>query len=109
MNFGLDENTIEKINAVLTSFPEVEEALLYGSRAKGNFRNGSDIDLTLKGGNISHTVFNSISLSLDDLMLPYKIDLSVYEQIDNPDLIDHIKRIGICFYRKIGTSSEKNS
>ncbi|HEX2869409.1 MAG TPA: nucleotidyltransferase domain-containing protein [Ignavibacteriales bacterium] len=109
MKFGLDENTIEQIKAVFVSFPEIEEAVLYGSRAKGNFKNGSDIDLTLKGENISYSTLNNISLSLDDLMLPYMIDLSIYKQIDNPDLIDHITRVGVCFYRKIDLSKEKNS
>lgn len=109
MKFGLDENIIEQIRAVFASFPEIEEAILYGSRAKGNFKNGSDIDLTLKGENISYNTFNNISLSLDDLMLPYMIDLSIYKQIDNPSLVDHIERVGICFYRKIDTLLEKNA
>ncbi|HEX2963746.1 MAG TPA: nucleotidyltransferase domain-containing protein [Ignavibacteriales bacterium] len=108
MRFGLDENIIEQIKAVFAYFPEIEEAVLYGSRAKGNFKNGSDIDLTLKGESISYNTFNNISLSLDELMLPYLIDLSIYTQIDNPALIDHIKRVGICFYRKIDISTEKN-
>lgn len=108
MRFGLDENIIEQIKAVFADFPEIEEAVLYGSRAKGNFKNGSDIDLTLKGESISCNTFNNISLSLDELMLPYLIDLSIYKQIDNPALIDHIKRVGICFYSKIDISTKKN-
>ncbi|MGE5353661.1 MAG: nucleotidyltransferase domain-containing protein [Syntrophothermus sp.] len=53
MKFGLDENIIEQIKSVFASFPEIEGAVLYGSRAKGNFKNGSDIDITLMGENIS--------------------------------------------------------
>lgn len=100
MKFGLKENIIQKIQTVFASFPEVEEVFLYGSRAKGNFKPGSDIDLTLKGEKVSSFVLNKISLKLDDLYLPYTFDLSVYSQIDNKDLVDHIKRIGVPFYKK---------
>jgi len=73
---------------------------LYGSRAKGNFKNGSDIDLTLKGDNISLTVLNSIVNQIDDLLLPYSFDLSIFNKITNPDLIEHISRVGLVFYVK---------
>jgi predicted nucleotidyltransferase len=82
----------------LESFEEVEEAVLYGSRAKGNHKSGSDIDLTLKGVKLNLKVLNRISLELDDLYLPYTIDVCIYHQIDNPDLIDHIQRVGKVFY-----------
>lgn len=80
-------------------FEEIEEAILYGSRAKGNHKSGSDIDLSLKGGKLNLKVLNRISLDLDDLFLPYSIDISIYHQIDNPDLIEHIQRVGKVFYR----------
>ncbi len=100
MKFGLKENTVQKIQHVFSVFPEVDEAVLYGSRAKGNYKPGSDVDLTLKGKDINLSVLNKISLQLDDLLLPYTFDLSIYRHIDNSDLIDHIKRIGISFYKK---------
>ena len=78
----------------------MEEAILYGSRAKGNERPGSDIDLTLNGPNLNLQVINRISRELDDLLLPYTIDLSVFRQISNSDLLDHIERVGQVFYRK---------
>ncbi|MFQ5543922.1 MAG: nucleotidyltransferase domain-containing protein [Nitrospiria bacterium] len=98
MKFGLKEHTIEQINAVFSHYPEVEKVILYGSRAKGDFKNGSDIDLTLEGKNLSLSIVHKIGNDLDDLLLPYTFDLSIFNQIDNPDLIDHIKRIGIVFY-----------
>lgn len=101
MRFGLEENIIEQIKDVFTSFTEVEEVILYGSRARGNYRTGSDIDLLVKGNNLSLRTLNNISLKLDDLMLPYTFDLSIYRHIDNPDLIDHIKRVGITLYHKV--------
>jgi predicted nucleotidyltransferase len=100
MQYGLKKETIEKVRRVFTSFDEIEEAILYGSRAKGNFKSGSDIDLTLKGEGLNLKILNEISLALDDLMLPYIFDLSIYHQIKDPDLIEHIDRVGRVFFSK---------
>jgi predicted nucleotidyltransferase len=100
MKYGLSEQTIEKIQAVLSNHSEVDKACLYGSRAMGNFKQGSDIDLTLYGGHLSLTTLHKIENELDDLLLPYKIDLSIFKQISDPDVIDHIQRVGIVFYEK---------
>ncbi|MCX6270799.1 MAG: nucleotidyltransferase domain-containing protein [Bacteroidetes bacterium] len=100
MKFGLKDDIIQKIQQVFAAFPQVEEVILYGSRAKGNFRPGSDIDLTLKGEGLNLSVVNKISMTLDDLLLPYIFDLSVFHHIDNKDLLTHIQRVGIIFYRK---------
>ncbi len=97
---GLSVAVIERIIKVLSAHPNLEQALLYGSRAKKNYREGSDIDLTLKGTALSYTELMKIDNELDDLLLPYTFDLSLLQQIDNPDLIDHIKRVGIVFYQK---------
>jgi predicted nucleotidyltransferase len=98
MKYGLKEQTINKILKVFQSFPEIEQAILYGSRAKGYFKPGSDIDLTIKGKNLNLQLINKIDLELDDLLLPYTFDLSIYNQIDNSDLLEHIKRVGKDFY-----------
>ncbi len=98
--FGLKEDYISKINNTFAYFPEVEEVIIYGSRAKGNNKNGSDIDLVITKGDVDFTQFNKITEKLDDLLLPYQIDLSLYSLIDNPDLKEHIKRAGKIFYRK---------
>ncbi|MEI8085204.1 MAG: nucleotidyltransferase domain-containing protein [Paludibacter sp.] len=100
MKYGLENSVIEAIEKVLSGFPEVEEAIIYGSRAKGNYKNGSDIDITLKGESLNMTVLNSIVNHLDDLLLPYTFDLSIYKQISNSDLIEHISRVGLIFYVK---------
>ncbi len=100
MTYGLNENTIQKIRNVFTMFPEVEETILFGSRANGKFKPGSDIDLTLKGADVNLSIVNKISMELDELLLPYTIDLSIYHQIGNTDLIDHIERVGVVFYKK---------
>lgn len=101
---GLPAQTVEAIQQLFMRFPAIEEALLYGSRAKGNYRPGSDIDLTLKGEHLSYQDLLDIELALDDLLLPYKIDLSLYRHLDNAALIEHIDRVGQPFYRRIKPS-----
>ena len=98
--YGLKENTIQRIRNIFAAHPEVEEVILYGSRATGNFSNGSDIDLVLKGKRLNQALLNKLRWELDDLLLPYTIDIAIYDKIDNPDLIEHIHRVGVVFYRK---------
>lgn len=100
MECGIDQELIESIRKVLTCFQEVEMGILYGSRAIGNYRNGSDIDLTLKGELLNLTILNAINNQLEDLLLPYTFDLSILHQISNPNLIDHIQRVGVVLYNK---------
>jgi predicted nucleotidyltransferase len=97
---GLKQTTIERINGIFSTHQLVEQVILYGSRAKGNFRNGSDIDLTIKGEAVTLSELLKIESELDDLLLPYKIDLSLLHKIDDPELLDHIRRVGIVFYEK---------
>ncbi len=98
MPFGLKDEIVARIHSVFSKFPEIEKALVYGSRAKGNFKSGSDIDLTLLGANIDLKTLNRIELAIDELMLPWTFDISIFNHLDNPDLIDHIKRVGEVFY-----------
>lgn len=101
MKYGLKETTIQKICVVLAHYPQVEQAVLYGSRAKGNYKNGSDIDLTLRGGaDLTSRVLYRIMDEVDDLLLPYTIDLSIFDHIGDPDVIAHIQRVGVVFYEK---------
>lgn len=104
MKFGLSTYTVEIINAVFAQFPAVEKAILYGSRAKGTYRPGSDIDLVLLGSTLDIKTLFRIETELDDLLLPYTIDLSIFEHIDNPNLVDHIKRVGKVFYQRERTN-----
>lgn len=97
---GLSDKAVESIRNVLSSFPKVDKAILYGSRAMGNFHPGSDIDLTIMGNDLTLTDLNSISLKLDDLLLPYTFDISIFHYISNNNLIDHINRVGVLFFSK---------
>ena len=98
MPYGLSEETLVRIHDVLAAHADVERAVLYGSRAKGHFREGSDIDLCLIGASLSLAQQLQIETELDDLLLPYKIDLSRLHALDNPALVDHIRREGVTFY-----------
>jgi predicted nucleotidyltransferase len=100
LQFGLKAATIEQIVAVLRHYPEIEQALLYGSRAKGNYRPGSDIDLTLVGDELTYQQLTRLETELDDLLLPYLFDLSLFRHIEDPEVIEHIKRVGVVFYEK---------
>ena len=87
----MSEPVLQKIRAVFVRYPQVEKAILYGSRAEGNYKNGSDIDLTLRGGDdLTLNVPCKIANDLDDLALPYAIDLSIFYDISAPDVIGNI-------------------
>ena len=100
MNYGLKKEVVEKICEILAHFKEIETAVLYGSRAKGNYKAGSEIDLTLYGEKLSLHFLNDIADALDELLLPYMIDLSIFDKLKHPELCEHIQRIGVVFYEK---------
>jgi predicted nucleotidyltransferase len=110
LRFGLKENVIQQIRTVLARYPQVERAILYGSRAKGNYRSGSDIDVTLLGReDLTLDVLLRIMGDIDDLLLPYTVELSILRDIHDRDLLDHIRRVGVTFYEKMapaGRASE---
>jgi predicted nucleotidyltransferase len=91
---GLLPEETKKLLEVFETEPSVGKVLLYGSRAKGTHRPGSDIDLTLKGPGLTTGQLMDLSSKIDDLLLPYEVDLSIFEHIDNSDLMDHINRVG---------------
>ncbi|MFZ4402897.1 MAG: nucleotidyltransferase domain-containing protein [Pseudobdellovibrionaceae bacterium] len=96
----MDTETQEKLNSVFAKHLGIEKVILYGSRAKGNFKNGSDIDLTLFAPLLSLKNLLQIENEIDDLFLPYKVDLSLYHFIDHLQLQEHINRVGLLFYKK---------
>ena len=101
MKHGLTESVIQKICGVFTRYPQVDTVLLYGSRAKGNYRNGSDIDLTIcHNDEMTLRLLLRIIDDIDNLLLPYTVDLSILKDIDDADVLAHIKRVGIPFYSK---------
>ena len=99
LQFGLKAEVIDRIARVFAAVPGVRRVILYGSRAKGNFHTGSDIDLVIEG-DVSPSQLLKIESDLDDLLLPYTIDLAQRDSISNPDLLEHISRVGVVFYEK---------
>jgi len=99
MLYGLSEKTINTLHSIFIKYSGIKQAVLYGSRAKGKFRAGSDIDLTLKTDNsFSRKNLLCIENDFDDSDLPYFVDISIYEKLSNPDLKAHIDRMGKVLY-----------
>ena len=98
MPYGLEKNDVELIINVLETNNKVSKALLFGSRAKGNFEAGSDIDIAIKGAELKLNDVIDLRIAFDELLLPYKFDIVIYNRISEPDLLDHIKRVGIELY-----------
>lgn len=98
--FGLSSDTLARMQTVFAHYPQVETVLIYGSRAKGNFRPGSDIDLTLMGSELNNEVLDRILVELDELNTPYMLDVSLFGQIASQPLLQHIERMGKVFYQK---------
>jgi uncharacterized protein len=107
MKYGLSDATIDKINAVFALVPEVDKVVLYGSRAKGGYKPGSDIDLTMHGAGLTSRLCGTIADTLDELLLPYMIDLSVFADLKHPELEAHIERVGVVFYERDHEISRK--
>lgn len=100
MQFGLEQRQIEAINAVFAKHPAINKVILYGSRAKGSYTVASDIDFAIIDDSLRFPEFLQIENELDDLLLPYKIDLSQKKNIEMKSLLEHIERVGKVFYRR---------
>ena len=97
--FGIYSKSHKEILIIIEDCSSIDEVVIYGSRAKGNYKEGSDIDLTLKG-NITKEDVNKLWHKLDDSFIPYKFDISVFEDLKSQSLIEHIQRVGIIFYKR---------
>ena len=105
MTGGLSDDTVEKIRTLLRGHSEIDTAILHGSRAMGTHRNGSDIDLTLTGPDLTQRVLFTLLDEIDDLMFPYTFDVSIRDSKLNPALLDHIRRVGVVIYDRHGDAS----
>ncbi len=92
-NFGLPEKTINEIKKLLSKYPQIKEIKIFGSRAKGNYKPSSDIDLALFG-NIDDKLLRHIAFELDELPTPYQFDLLNYSDINNENLKNSIDKFG---------------
>lgn len=99
--FGLSSADLEAIVAILQKHPQVMEAVIFGSRAKGNYKIGSDVDVALKGEKLDFNTISNISYLLnEETLMPYKFDVLNYHTISNAELVEHINRVGLSFYKK---------
>lgn len=106
--FGLRPDDMETILAALRQHPEVAEAILFGSRAKGSYKRGSDVDIALKGEQLTHRIVAAISDFLnEETIMPYHFDLLNYHTISSPDLLAHIERVGITFYQQAEAAASR--
>lgn len=100
-NIGLTENEIAEVIRYIGENPKIKKAVVYGSRAKGNYKPFSDVDLTLIGDNLDYSDLSSLEDKLYYSYLPYIFDINIYYTLKNKALIDHIDRCGIAIYEKI--------
>lgn len=98
MKYGLTDDELNRLCAVFARNERIERAILYGSRAKGNYKPFSDIDITLTGPELTLDDLRSIIMTIDDLLLPYEVDVSLFAGLKNEALKDHIKRVGVVLY-----------
>ena len=99
MQYGLSDKTLNILNSIFRNYSGIKAVMLYGSRAKGNYRNGSDIDLCIKTGkDFTFSDLLKIAGDFDDSSLPYFVDVSIYEKLSNDSLKAHIDRVGKVLY-----------
>ena len=100
MAYGVKGKEIEGLRNIFSSNSHVEKAILFGSRAKGNYKPFSDIDITLEGDKLTHKDLMQLCSAIDDLLMPYELDLSLKKDIKNTALLEHINRVGIALYTR---------
>lgn len=99
--FGLSEKSIDTIRKIFSNFPSIEKVLVYGSRAKGNYKPGSDIDMTIIASeDFDFSTLARVNTLFYESSLPYLYDISDFSKLTNKDLIEHIRRCGKIIYRR---------
>ncbi|HKJ78818.1 MAG TPA: nucleotidyltransferase domain-containing protein [Prolixibacteraceae bacterium] len=98
--FGIPISDLEALISILKNNERVHKAVLFGSRAKGNFGNGSDVDIALMGNELKLLDILQLSGKIDDLYLPWKFDLVIYNRITEKALKEHIDRVGVELFHK---------
>lgn len=99
-HFGLRPDIIERIRGVFATFIGVERVVLYGSRARGDERYNSDFDFLVQGEGLEFSAWTAISRAIDDLMLPWKVDLVLDKMLRHSGMRANIEREGVVFYRR---------
>lgn len=100
MPYGLEQEDLTALVKILASNGKVDQIVLFGSRAKGSFDPGSDIDISISGKGLDTRDIIDCKVQIDGTSLPYKVDLIIYEKITEPMLRNHIDRVGINLYKR---------
>lgn len=98
MKYGLSDTVIKELQDVFRRHANIRKVLIFGSRSKGNYREGSDIDLALIGNGIDYRQLLEILCEIDNLELLYSVDLLDYQKKKGTPIGDHIDRVGQVFY-----------
>ncbi len=99
--YGLSDADIERIINETAKHTEIEQLIIFGSRAIGNYKKGSDVDLALVGKALNYKVTRELSMTLNENSpMPYYFDVIDYHQIQNKNLKQHIDEKGIVIYTK---------
>lgn len=100
MMYGLSDTVVADICSVFRRFPNVEKVLIFGSRAKGTYSEGSDIDLAVVAENLSFGQLLDIQIGVENLELLYKVDIVDYKKSIGTPFGEHIDRAGRLFYSR---------
>ncbi len=110
IELGLQPKDLDIILSVIHEYNEIEQVLIFGSRAKGNFRNGSDVDIALKGNALNLNIISQVSYQLnEETILPYLFDVLNYHTISNKELKEHIDRVGVTIFIKSESTTRINN
>jgi predicted nucleotidyltransferase len=96
---GIPERSAQQLLDLLTAQPQLEVIWLFGSRAMGRYQPGSDIDLCLDAPLLSHASRLSLLAAIDDLLLPWRVDLLLLHQLD-AEVLAHVQRVGRCIWKR---------
>ena len=100
--FGISDTSFELFLNIIAEFKDIDYAVIFGSRAKGNYKKGSDVDIAIYGENLQKGTAINLNAKLNESApIPYFMDVIDPRYIENQDLINHIDRVGIVFYKKM--------
>jgi len=101
MKYGLSEKQLKEIKDILASYPEVEEAVLFGSRAIDTYKEASDVDIAVRGKKVNWSLAAKIKDHLEEeTYLPFFFDIIAYNTIKSDELKKHINTKGKTIYSR---------
>lgn len=98
--YGMTDEELDLLCSLFARQKEIEQVILYGSRAKGTHKPFSDVDITLLGVGLSRSHLNRLLADIDESSLPYFFDVSIFSKINNSDLIAQIEKMGVVLYQR---------